>query len=92
MSNSMLSRKRTGDKAHSHGNMADRMEQDEEDFLPGIGELKTFSQVIRNRVSLGFKIELTDAFTFIGNRTTEILFQVTLGYVKQLHGFQWNSI
>ena len=56
------------------------MEQDEanEDFLPGIGELKTFSQVIRSKASLGFKIELTDAFTFIGNTTTETLFQVTL--------------
>ena len=64
----------------SHGNIADHMEQDEanEDFLPGIGELKTFSQVIRSQASLGFKIELTDAFTFVGNRTTETLFQVTL--------------
>ena len=35
--------------------MADHMEQDganAEDTLPGIGELKTFSQVIRDQVSL----------------------------------------
>lgn len=57
--------------------MADHMEQDEanaEDSLPGLGELKTFSQVIRNQVSLGSKIELTDAFTSTGGRTTKILF------------------
>lgn len=79
MSNFRLSRKRTGDKAQKpweHKNMADHMEQDEasEDFLPGIGGLKTFSQVIRNQASLGSQIELTDASTSIGNRTTEILF------------------
>ena len=70
----MPSRKRTGE---NNGNMADHMEQDEanaEDSLPGIGELKTFSQVIRKQVSLGSKIELTDAFTSTGSRTTEILF------------------
>lgn len=58
--------------------MADHMEQDEgnEDFLPGIGGLKTFSQVIRNRASLGSLTELTDAFTAIGSRTTEIPFKL----------------
>ena len=47
--------------------MADHMEQDEanEDFLPGIGGLKTFSQVIKNQTSLGSQIELADAFTTI---------------------------
>lgn len=42
-------------------NMADHMEQDDanEDSLPGIGDLKTFSQVIRDRVSLGFIVQLS---------------------------------
>lgn len=41
--------------------MADRMEQDEgnENSLPGIGDLKTFSQVIRDQVSLGSVIQLS---------------------------------
>jgi len=37
--------------------MADHMDQEEEnaeDSLPGIGELKKFSQVMRDQVSLGY--------------------------------------
>ncbi len=41
--------------------MADRMEQDEKnkDSLTGIGDLKTFSQVFRDQVSLGSVIQLS---------------------------------
>lgn len=41
--------------------MADRMELDEgnEDSLPGIGDLKTFSQVIRDLVPLASLIQLS---------------------------------
>jgi len=68
-------KKKPGDKGH--GNMADHMEQDEAntaDSLPGIGELKTFSQVISDEVSLRSRIEFTDPCKSPGSRTTEIRF------------------
>lgn len=51
-------------KNHGYFNMADRMELEEEnkESLPGIGDLKTFSQVITDQLSLGSVIQLSMVF------------------------------